>query len=328
LGRLADEILASVILKEEKMTIAVLFPGQGSQKSGMLSDVYAEFENFRKTIEEASHALGYDLWELIQSPENEEKLNQTEYTQPAILAVSVGLFRLLPDAFSAKISYMAGHSLGEYSALVCAGSLKFTDALKLVAQRGRFMQDAVKPGEGAMAAILGLSDDLVIQACKESGLGEIVSAVNFNCPGQVVIAGHLNAVNRACEKAKGLGAKRAQMLSVSVPSHCQLMESAALKLSEALLHTEVRSPLVHVIHNVDVKMHSSGDDIRQALCGQLSQPVRWTETIKYCESLGVNAFFECGPGKVLSALNKRIVDCPIESISSLESLLILKGQAY
>jgi [acyl-carrier-protein] S-malonyltransferase len=307
------------------MTIALIFPGQGSQKTGMLSDVYGEFPQFRKTIEEASDVLSYDLWDLIQSPHNEEKLNQTEYTQPAILAVSVGLFRLLPDEFSAKISHMAGHSLGEYSALVCAGSLKFTDALKLVSQRGKFMQAAVKSGEGAMAAILGLADDLVIQACEESRLGEVVSAVNFNCPGQVVIAGHVNAVNRACEKAKTLGAKRAQLLPVSVPSHCQLMDAAAVQLAEVLSQTEVRSPLVHVIHNVDVKMHVSGEAIRHALCSQLSQPVRWTETIQYCESLGVNAFFECGPGKVLSGLNKRIVESPVESLSSVEAILGLNA---
>ncbi len=302
------------------MSIALIFPGQGSQKTGMLADAYAEFKSFRETMEEASESLGFDLWNIIQDPANEEKLNQTEFTQPAILAVSVALYRLLPDEFSAKIAYMAGHSLGEYSALVCAGSLKFAEAVKLVSTRGRLMQSAVKPGDGAMAAFLGLSDELAIQACQEAALGSVVSAVNFNCPGQVVVAGQIDAVNRACERAKALGAKRAQILPVSVPSHCELMEPAALKLSSELLRTEIRSPLVHVIHNVDVKMHVSGDEIREALCSQLSKPVRWSETIQACAALGVDQFFECGPGKVLASLNKRVVDSPVTSICSVESL--------
>jgi len=185
------------------------------------------------------------------------------------------------------------------------------------------MQAAVPSGTGGMAAILGLSDELVIQACQESAGAEVVAAVNFNCPGQVVIAGHLNAVNRACESAKRLGAKRAQLLPVSVPSHCELMKPAAEKLALELKETEIRSPLIHVIHNVDAKMHVSADEIRQALCAQLSQPVQWTQTIQSFSSLGVNRFIECGPGKVLSALNKRIVEDPVISVSSVESLASL-----
>ncbi len=302
------------------MTIGVIFPGQGSQKTGMLLDVYENFSGFRDVIEEASDSLGFNLWEVISDPHQEEKLNQTEYTQPAILASSVGLFRLFSDELSGKISYMAGHSLGEYSALVCAGSLKFSDAIRLVSTRGKLMQHAVPAGTGAMAAILGLSDELVVQSCRESEGEEVVSAVNFNCPGQVVIAGHLNAVNRACEKAKSLGAKRAQLLPVSVPSHCALMDPAARELAVKLQSVEVRSPLIHVVHNVDVQVHSSGDEIRQALCQQLSHPVRWTESIQACVDFGVDRFIECGPGKVLSALNKRIVDHPTVSVCSVESI--------
>jgi [acyl-carrier-protein] S-malonyltransferase len=305
------------------VTIGVIFPGQGSQKTGMFTDIYAEFPSFRMRMEEASEVLGYDLWALISDPTQEAKLNQTEFTQPAILATSVACFQLFSDEISGRVSYLAGHSLGEYSALVCAGSLRFEDALKLVQKRGQLMQSAVPAGVGAMAAILGLSDDQVIQACESVKGAGLVSPVNFNCPGQVVIAGHLESVNQACEAAKALGAKMAKQLPVSVPSHCALMEPAGIELQRTLKAIQIRSPLIHVIHNVDVQSHVSDEAIRAALVAQLSRPVRWVETIQSFVEKGVTQFIECGPGKVLASLNKRISDLPVTSVGSVESLASL-----
>lgn len=300
------------------MSIALIFPGQGSQKLGMLSEIYAAFPSFAKTFEEAKGALGFDLWDLIQM--DEVKLNQTEYTQPALLACSVALWRLLPEKLISKVSHLAGHSLGEYSALACAEGISFSDALQLVFKRGQLMQAAVKPGKGAMAAFLGLSDALAIQACEQAAQGQIVSAVNFNCEGQVVIAGEIDAVNRACEIGKTFGAKRAQLLPVSVPSHCALMTSAAQELSKALKEVKFHPPKIPIIHNVDAKEHSDPEAIRKALCAQLDHPVQWVRTIERCALAGVDEFIECGPGRVLAGLNKRIVDFPVTSLGSLESL--------
>ncbi|NCX93712.1 MAG: [acyl-carrier-protein] S-malonyltransferase [Gammaproteobacteria bacterium] len=300
------------------MTVAFVFPGQGSQSVGMLSDLYASFDGIKKTFEEVSESLGYDLWDLIQF--NEEKLNQTQYTQPAILTASVAMWRVWREKGEPLPHTLAGHSLGEYTALVCANSINLVDAARLVAKRGEFMQEAVKPGAGAMAAILGLPDAEVIAACQESAQGQIVSAVNFNCPGQVVIAGTAEAVNRACEAAKAKGAKRAQVLPVSVPSHCDLMRGAADRLAEFLDSVDIRVPEIPVVHNVDVTSHHSIGAIRQALKQQLFMPVRWVETIQYLSSQGITRFIECGPGKVLTGLNKRIVEAECEVLSLMSSV--------
>lgn len=287
------------------MSFAFVFPGQGSQSLGMLAELASEEALVRDTFGEASDALGYDLWKLTQEgPESE--LNSTERTQPALLAAGVAVWR----AFSAKSGYrpeyMAGHSLGEYTALVCAGSIDFGDAVKLVEFRGQAMQRAVPAGTGGMAAILGLDDDEVRAACMEAAQGEVVSAVNFNSPGQVVIAGSKDAVERAIEICKAKGAKRALPLPVSVPSHCALMKPAAEEMATRLADIEVKAPTIAVVNNVDVALESEPGAIREALIRQLYSPVRWTETIRYLSTQGVTGIVECGPGKVLAGLNRRI----------------------
>ncbi len=285
--------------------LAFVFPGQGSQSVGMLADSAARPE-VRATFAEAGEALGFDLWALIQDgPEAE--LNQTRNTQPAMLAASVALWRVWEAEGGPRPALMAGHSLGEYSALVCAGSLGFADAVKLVAERGRLMQAAVPAGSGGMAAILGLDDDAVRAACVEAAQDEVVEAVNFNAPGQVVIAGTAAAVARACEIAKGRGAKRALPLPVSVPSHCALMRPAAEQLAERLAAVAIGAPAIPVIHNVDVARHAEPEAIRAALVAQLHRPVRWVETVEAMAAAGIATTVECGPGKVLAGLNKRIV---------------------
>lgn len=285
------------------MSYAVVFPGQGSQKLGMLSD-YADHPVVKNIYERASAVLGYDLWGITQH--QEEKLNQTEYTQPAILTASYVYWSLNQEALSSAV-YLAGHSLGEYTALLCAGALKFEDAVKLVSLRGKFMQEAVPEGIGAMAAILGLDDDKVIQACEMARESEIVDAVNFNSPGQVVIAGHEAAVYRAMAFATQLGAKRALPLPVSVPSHCALMKPAAVKLEAVLNNIQIDMPKIPVIHNVDVSTHMHSAEIIQALVSQLDHPVRWVETIQKVAAYPVQKIIEMGPGKVLTGLNKRII---------------------
>lgn len=284
--------------------IAFVFPGQGSQTVGMLADC-AEHPLVQETFAQASAVLGYDLWALI-SEGPAESLNQTQRTQPALLTASVALYRVWQQQHGAQPAYMAGHSLGEYSALVCAGVLPFAEAVKLVEQRGEFMQQAVPAGVGAMAAIIGLDDDKVAEACAQGAEGEVVAPVNFNSPGQVVIAGHKAAVERASEAAKALGAKRALPLPVSVPSHCELMQPAAEQLAEQLAGLNLGAPAVPVINNVDVTAASDADAIRDALKRQLFSPVRWTETVNYLVEQGVDTFVEVGPGKVLSGLIKRI----------------------
>jgi [acyl-carrier-protein] S-malonyltransferase len=287
------------------MALAFVFPGQGSQSVGMLADLADEYSVVNQTFEMASNALGYDLWNIVQQGP-ETQLNQTDITQPAMLTAGVAMWRVWQEKHGALPVVMAGHSLGEYTALVCAGCLGFEDAVTLVADRGRFMQEAVPVGEGAMAAILGLEDAVVQQACEQAAEGEVVQAVNFNSPGQVVIAGNTRAVERAVENAKQAGAKRAVVLPVSVPSHCQLMEPAAHYLAERLQKVEFKVPAIDVINNVDVKVEADPDAIKDALVRQLGNPVQWVKTVQKMAADGVDTLVECGPGKVLVGLNKRI----------------------
>lgn len=305
---------------------AMVFPGQGSQAVGMLADLAPQYPIVEETFKQASDVLGYDLWDLVQNGTAED-LGKTERTQPALLAASVALFRIWQQKFpEQKPAVMAGHSLGEYSALVCAGVLDFQDAIKLVELRGRAMQEAVPAGSGAMFAIIGLDNDAIIKACEQaaSETGEIVSAVNFNSPGQVVIAGTKTAAERAGELCKEAGAKRALPLAVSVPSHCALMKPAADKLAEALVPLTLNAPTVPVINNVDVLEESNPSHIRLALVRQLYSPVRWTETVEKMAADGITTLYEIGPGKVLTGLASRIIKelnaKAVNDVASFESL--------
>jgi len=286
---------------------AFVFPGQGSQTVGMLAELAAEQPIIEATFAQASETLGYDLWQLVQQGPAEE-LNKTWQTQPALLAASVALFRLWQQQGGAQPALLAGHSLGEYSALVCAGVIGFADAIRLVELRGKLMQEAVPEGTGAMQAIIGLDDAAIRQACEESAQGQVVSPVNFNSPGQVVIAGNKEAVERAGAACKAAGAKRALPLPVSVPSHCALMKPAAEKLAVALREITFSEPKISVVNNVDVKCETDAEAIREALVRQLYSPVRWTESVQYIAAQGVTQLVEVGPGKVLTGLTKRIVD--------------------
>jgi [acyl-carrier-protein] S-malonyltransferase len=269
----------------------------------MLADLNATYPIVQQTFEQASDILHYDLWKLSQNGPK-ESLNQTEKTQPALLASSVALWRIWQDQSGTEPSFMAGHSFGEYSALVCAGALAYEDAVSLAQDRGRFMQAAVPEGEGAMAAILGLKDEQVIAVCKAQE--QIVSAVNFNSPGQVVIAGNTAAVEAAVAEAKKIGAKKAIKLPVSVPSHSSLMQPAAEKMAERLKDVTITVPKIAVIHNVDTSIKTQAEDIATALVQQLHNPVQWVATIEKMIAEGVTTLIECGPGKVLTGLNKRI----------------------
>lgn len=286
---------------------AFVFPGQGSQSLGMLADLAAQFPIVEATFSEASSVLGYDLWQLVQQGPAEE-LNKTWQTQPALLAASVAIFRVWQQQGGKAPAMMAGHSLGEYSALVCAGVLDFQAAIRLVELRGRLMQEAVPEGTGAMFAIIGLDNDAIAKACEESAQGQVVSPVNFNSPGQVVIAGNKEAVERAGAACKAAGAKRALPLPVSVPSHCALMKPAADKLAIALQDITFSAPQVAVVNNVDVRTETDPEAIRSALVRQLYSPVRWTESVEFMAAQGVTSLLEVGPGKVLTGLTKRIVD--------------------
>ena len=302
------------------MNTGLIFPGQGSQSVGMLADLAETNDLVEKIFAEASDVLGYDLWKLTKDGPSED-LNKTERTQPALLAAGVSVWRVLENKIPTP-SVMAGHSLGEYTALVCAGSLDFTDAISLVADRGRFMQEAVPAGEGAMAAILGLDDDVVAKVCES--IEGIVSCANYNSPGQIVIAGQQASVESANEALKEAGAKRAILLPVSVPSHCALMKPAAEALEKRLESIAVNSPTVPVIHNVDAKTHSDPAEIKQALIDQLYQPVRWVDVMKVISEKS-DQVIESGPGKVLAGLSKRIdrgFTChPIFDQASLEKAL-------
>ncbi|MEN8174281.1 MAG: ACP S-malonyltransferase [Pseudomonadota bacterium] len=284
---------------------SVVFPGQGSQAVGMLAALAEAFPAVQQTFEEASAAVGTDLWALTREGPAEQ-LNQTVHTQPAMLASGVAVWRIWQAQGDPQPLAMAGHSLGEYTALVCAGALEFSDAASLVAQRGRLMQAAVPEGSGAMAAVLGLDDDEVRKVCAATAEGAVVQAVNFNAPGQVVIAGDAAAVERAGAMARDAGAKRVVSLPVSVPSHCSLMRDAASELAGHLAGIEIRPPVIPVIHNVSVTSESDPDAIRRALVDQLYSPVRWVETIRTMAERGASVIVEAGPGKVLAGLVKRI----------------------
>ncbi|MEH5099937.1 ACP S-malonyltransferase [Atlantibacter hermannii] len=286
---------------------AFVFPGQGSQSVGMLADVAAQYPIVEETFAEASAALGYDLWALVQQGPAEE-LNKTWQTQPALLTASVALWRVWQQAGGKAPAMMAGHSLGEYSALVCAGVIAFADAVRLVELRGKLMQDAVPEGTGAMSAIIGLDDESIAKACEEAAQGQVVSPVNYNSPGQVVIAGHKEAVERAGAACKAAGAKRALPLPVSVPSHCALMKPAAEKLAVELQNITFNAPAIPVVNNVDVACATDPDEIRNALVRQLYSPVQWTKSVELIASRDITHLYEVGPSKVLTGLTKRIVD--------------------
>jgi [acyl-carrier-protein] S-malonyltransferase len=286
-------------------TLAFLFPGQGSQSVGMLTGLADACPQVRETFAEASEVLGRDLWTLAAEGPAED-LDRTENTQPAMLTAGVAVWRCWQARDGAMPAAMAGHSLGEYTALVCANALSFPDAVGLVAERARLMQAAVPAGSGAMAAVLGLDDDQVRAVCAEQAEGEVLEAVNFNAPGQVVIAGDKDAVERGVAAAKAAGAKRALLLAVSVPSHCALMRESADRLAQRLAATELRLPTVPVLHNVSVSAAEDVAQLRALLAQQLYSPVRWVETIREIAAMGITTAVEGGPGKVLTGLGKRI----------------------
>ena len=306
------------------MSHALIFPGQGSQHVGMSAELIQEYSIVKDTFQEASDAVGIDLLSLA-SDGPEDELNQTQNTQPVLLTASVATARLLKSLLELDISILAGHSLGEYSALVVADVLPLDEAVKLVHERGKLMQGAVQPGEGAMAAILGLDDEKITELCAGNTGEEIVSAANFNSPGQVVIAGHTQAVNSVVEKAKEAGAKRSVLLPVSVPSHCMLMKQAADHFSEHLNACSLNSANTPVVQNVDAEARTDLDEIKTALIQQLYSPVLWTRSVQNIASSGVQNLIECGPGKVLTGLVKRIdrsLNClPVNDATSLGKAL-------
>lgn len=304
----------------------MVFPGQGSQSPGMLAELAAQHPEVSDTYAEASDMLGYDLWNLVQNGPA-EKLNETIVTQPAMLAAGVATWRLWQKLGGALPVAMAGHSLGEYTALVCAGAIEFRDAVGLVQRRAEFMQNAVPAGEGAMAAILGLDDQAVRDVCRNAANGGVAEAANFNSPGQVVIAGHRGTIERAIELAKEAGARRAIMLAVSVPSHSTLMLPAGEALAESLQAAAFQAPSLPVINAVDATPYTDASDIRQRLTRQVSSPVHWVDTVQRLIADGATSIGECGPGKVLTGLIKRIdrsvrsfcIDSPDALASNLEN---------
>ncbi|ALB01414.1 ACP S-malonyltransferase [Francisella persica ATCC VR-331] len=303
--------------------IAIVFPGQGSQKLGMLQDYYENFETFRNIVDAAKQHLSYNLWNIIQN--DEETLNKTEFTQPALLATSYAIYKVLKEQKPMlKVEYFAGHSLGEYTALLAAGCISYKDALQLVSKRGKLMQNAITDKECAMSAILGLSSDDVIKCCQEAADAGVVEAANFNSTGQVVISGEKAAVEKANKIAKEKGAKRAQILAVSVPSHCSLMKDAADKFEAELNNVEFKKPTTAVVQNFDAKSHANPVEIKTAVIKQLYKPVLWTQSVEKIVKLGVTEFIECGPNKVLSGLIKRIdkslVIKDTNSVDSLENI--------
>lgn len=312
------------------MAVAGVFPGQGSQSLGMLAELAAAFPVVGETFQAASEVLGQDLWRLVQEGP-EEELNRTTNTQPVMLAADVAVWRVWLSQGGCQPVALAGHSLGEYAALVAAGVLDFADALHLVAERARLMQGAVAAGEGAMAAILGLEDADVVAACAEAAQGQVVEAVNFNSPGQVVVAGAAAAVDRAIQAATARGAKKAVKLPVSVPSHCSLMQPAAAQLAERLSQTAFQPATVPVLHNVDAAARADVAGMRTALAEQLYRPVRWVQTIQSLQATyAAQAVVEFGPGKVLVGLNKRIAKAMptvcVQDAKSLAEALELCGR--
>lgn len=308
--------------------LAVVFPGQGSQSVGMFADIADQFAEIKQTFEEASSVLGYDLWEIVQRGPTEE-LDKTEHTQPAVLTASCAIWRILQEKKSFKPDYLAGHSLGEYTALVCANSLNFRDAIRLVAARGQYMQEAVPNGLGAMAAIIGLDESVINAICKEAVNmpDEVLAPANFNSIGQIVIAGHRAAVLRAIELAKARGAKLAVLIPVSVPSHCMLMMPAALQLEKLIATIDFKLPVIPILSDAEAVPYTTIESIRAGLVKQLYMPVRWVEIIQYLINADVKTIVECGPGKVLTGLNRRI-DKSLElmatfDITNLDDLLKL-----
>lgn len=295
----------SPVITPKPAALAFVFPGQGSQSLGMLGELGSEFDAVKRTFDEASSGAGADLWAIAQQGP-EEILNRTEHTQPALLAAGVAVWRVWNELGGAQPGLLAGHSLGEYAALVCAGCLSLVDAAQLVAERGRLMQAAVPQGVGAMAAILGGDDTQIEQVCVEVADGEVVTPVNYNAPGQLVIAGNTAAVDRAIARLAELGVRKAVKLAVSVPSHCALMRGAADQLAERFDAIDWQQPQIPVIQNVRAEAYDSVDEIRAALAQQLYSPVRWTDSVRALGAAGVTRVAECGPGKVLTGLLKRI----------------------
>ena len=301
------------------MKYAIVFPGQGSQSLGMLSDLSNNFSIVKDIFSEASDALDLDLWKLTQ--EDEEALNQTENTQPAMLAAGYATYKILSNEVDLSPICMAGHSLGEYTALVAAKSLHYFEAVKLVRKRAELMQSAVPSGTGAMAAILGLDDEKVIEICAQSNISGVVEAVNFNSPGQVVIAGENKAVNKACESMKEAGARRALVLPVSVPSHCSLMNEAAKDFSYSIDAVNFKMGETSVLHNVDASYADDVNEIKLKLVKQLCKPVLWTSSVQKMQQLGVEKLFELGPGKVLAGLTRRI-DKSLSSLAVIDTAAV------
>jgi [acyl-carrier-protein] S-malonyltransferase len=299
------------------MKYAIVFPGQGSQSLGMLSDLSSNFSIVKDIFSEASDALDLDLWKIVQ--EDEDALNQTENTQPAMLAAGYATFKILSNEVDLSPICMAGHSLGEYTALVAAQSLNYFEAVKLVRKRAELMQSAVPSGTGAMAAILGLDDEKVIEICSQSKISGVVEAVNFNSPGQVVIAGESKAVNKACESMKEAGAKRALVLPVSVPSHCSLMNNAAQEFSYSVDVVNIKMGETSVLHNVDASYATDANEIKLKLVEQLCKPVLWTSSVQKMQQLGVEKLIELGPGKVLAGLTRRI-DKSLSSLAVIDTV--------
>ena len=285
------------------MSYGFIFPGQGSQSVGMLQDLAANFPLVKNLYAEASEVLGYDLWQIVQEgPESE--LNQTHITQPALLTAGYAVYQVMASETPVQPAYMAGHSLGEYTALVAAESLSFAQGVQLVAERGRLMQNAVEAGKGAMAAVIGLEDEKIAEICQQ--VEGVVEPANFNSPGQVVIAGYQEAVAKAIDLLQAAGAKKVVKLAVSVPSHCSLMKPAAEHLAEFMASLTFQAPKTPVLHNMDVQPHAEDAAIKQALIKQLYCPVQWVKTVQFMASEGVSTLYELGPGKVLMGLNRRI----------------------
>lgn len=311
--------------------LAIAYPGQGSQSVGMLAELAKSRPQVRTTFSQASTVLGYDLWQLVQAGPAEE-LNRTDRTQPAMLTAGVAVWRAWRALGGPWPDFMLGHSLGEYTALVCAGALEFEAAVSLVADRSRYMLEAVPPDQGAMAALIGLSGESVETVCAQAAQEQVVEAANLNAPGQVVIAGHTEAVERAIEAAREAGAKRAMLIPVSVPAHCRLMRPAAIRLRRRLSEVAFRSPAIPVANNVDGALNREPEAIRDALARQVNHPVRWAETVAWLHSQGVKMQLECGPGKVLTGLAKRIdktvAMLPVNDSDSLaKALATVKGKS-